>query len=79
MKKSKNQLKKKSGQAMVEYIIIVVVVAIAALAVLGVFSDRIRAMFGGATEDLGGDASSATGTSSLEILQEGDSDGFIDN
>jgi type IV pilus assembly protein PilA len=60
---------KKSGQAMVEYIIIVVVVAIAAIAVLGAFGDRIRAMFGGATEELGGDAGSATAESSVSIMQ----------
>jgi len=40
---------------MVEYIIIVVVVALAALAIFGVFSDRLRGMVGGATEELGGD------------------------
>lgn len=74
--KMKHNLKSKRGQAMVEYIIIVVIVAIAALAVFGVFSDRIRALLGGATEDLGGDAGSAVSTESLEILQDGDADGF---
>jgi len=61
--------KKKSGQAMVEYIIIVVIVAIAAIAVFGVFSDRIRAMLGGATEELGGSSGSATSESSVSIMQ----------
>ena len=61
---------RKSGQAMVEYIIIVVIVAIAAIAVFGVFSDRIREMIGGATEELGGDASSATSDSSVEMMQD---------
>lgn len=61
--------KKKSGQAMVEYIIIVVIVAIAAIAVFGVFSDRIRDMLGGATEELGGDPGSATSETSVEIMQ----------
>lgn len=42
---------------MVEYIIIVVIVAIAVIAVVGVFSDRIRALFGGATVELGGSES----------------------
>jgi Flp pilus assembly pilin Flp len=46
---------RKKGQTMVEYIIIVVIVAIAVIAIIGVFSDRIRAMFGGATVELGGD------------------------
>lgn len=60
--------RKKSGQAMVEYIIIVVIVAIAAIAVFGAFSDRIRGMLGGATEELGGD-SGDTGTESVEFMQ----------
>jgi Flp pilus assembly pilin Flp len=60
--------KKKSGQAMVEYIIIVVIVAIAAIAVFGAFSDRIRGMLGGATQELGGD-STGTSESSVEIMQ----------
>ncbi len=45
----------KSGQTMVEYIIIVLIIAIAALAIVGVFSDRVRELFGFATEELGGD------------------------
>jgi Flp pilus assembly pilin Flp len=51
MKKSR-----KNGQTMVEYIIIVAIIAVAALAIFGVFSDRIRALLGGATEELGGDS-----------------------
>jgi len=62
--------KSKSGQAMVEYIIIVVIVAIAAIAVFGVFSDRIREMLGGATEELGGDPGSATSEESVDIMQD---------
>jgi len=65
----KNQnKKKKSGQAMVEYIIIVVIVAIAAIAVFGVFSDRIRSMLGGATQELGGD-SGGSQESSVDFMQ----------
>lgn len=60
---------KKSGQTMVEYIIIVVIVAIAAIAVFGVFSDRIRGMLGGATEELGGDSGTATSETSVSIMQ----------
>jgi Flp pilus assembly pilin Flp len=47
------KLKSKRGQAMAEYIIIVVVVALAALAIFGVFSDRLRALLAGASEGLG--------------------------
>ena len=61
---------KKAGQAMVEYIIIVVIVAIAAIAVFGVFSDRIREMLGGATEELGGDAGSATSEASADMMKD---------
>ena len=68
--------KKKSGQAMVEYIIIVVIVAIAAIAVFGVFSDRIRDMLGGATEELGGDASSAVSEQSVDLMQGMDESGM---
>lgn len=48
--------KTQSGQAIVEYIIIVALVAIAAITVISLFSDRIRQMFGGATEELGGES-----------------------
>jgi Flp pilus assembly pilin Flp len=61
--------KKKSGQAMVEYIIIVVLVAIACIVVVGAFGDRLRAMFDGATGELGGQGGS-DGTSSVEMMQE---------
>ncbi len=47
--------KSQGGQAIVEYIIIVALVAIAAITVIGLFSDRIREMFSGATEELGGE------------------------
>ncbi len=43
---------KRSGQAMVEYIIIVVVVAIAALAVFGIFGKTIREKTSGAVSSL---------------------------
>lgn len=54
----------KSGQGMVEYIIIVAVIALAALAIFGIFGDTIRAKMGGAVKQLGGDAADSTTTSS---------------
>jgi Flp pilus assembly pilin Flp len=75
MKKIRNS---KSGQTMVEYIIIVVIIAIAAIAVVGVFSDRIRAMFGGATVELGGDQGAvddALSTDSADWIKDLDKDG----
>ena len=73
-----NRQRKKSGQAMTEYIIIVVLVALATIAILAVFSDRIRAMFGGAVHELGGDAAAAEEAldrSSAEYLRDLDRDG----
>ena len=42
----------RSGQAMVEYIIIVVVIGVAALAIFGIFGDTLREKFSGATSTL---------------------------
>ncbi|NLB54501.1 MAG: hypothetical protein GX811_01810 [Lentisphaerae bacterium] len=61
--------KTKRGQAMTEYIIIVVIIALAAIAVFGLFGDRIRQMVGGAVTELGGDESSV----SEAVGDEGDS------
>ncbi|MCL1856706.1 MAG: hypothetical protein FWF84_03575 [Kiritimatiellaeota bacterium] len=53
-------MKRRSGQTMVEYIIIVVVIAIAGLVLFGLFGDVIRKKMGGAVssldEDLGSEA-----------------------
>ncbi len=71
--------KRKSGQAMTEYIIIVVIVALAALAIFAVFSDTLRNKLGGAVEELGGDSSAkddALGSGSLEQFQGLDESGF---
>jgi Flp pilus assembly pilin Flp len=68
----KSRLNRKTGAAMVEYIIITVVIAVAALAVFGLFGDRIRALMGGAVVEMGGDQSAvddATSTSSQDTLK----------
>ena len=68
----------KSGQTMVEYIIIVVIVAIAAIAIFGVFGDTIRAKLGGAVVELGGDEDakdSAISKGSEDWLKDLDQDG----
>ena len=70
--------KRKAGQAMTEYIIIVVIVALAALAIFGIFSDTIREKLGGAVEELGGDSSAkdaALDVESVEYLKDLDRDG----
>lgn len=72
------KLSRKSGQTLVEYIILVVIIAIAVIAIAGVFSDRIRAMFGGATVELGGsqsDVDTAVQTKSQDWLKSMDKDG----
>lgn len=63
--------KRKAGQAMVEYIIIVVVVAIAALVIFGLFGDTIQKKLGGAIDDLEGDSSGSDAVrSSTGYLQD---------
>ena len=62
----------KSGQGMVEYIIIVAVIALAAIAIFGLFGDTIRAKMGGAVTELGGDSSlkdAAISTTSQEYMK----------
>jgi Flp pilus assembly pilin Flp len=69
---------RKSGQTMVEYIIIVVIVAIAAIAIFGVFGDTIRQKLSGAVNELGGDsgaASQAVSTESKEFIKQLGADG----
>lgn len=44
------------GQGMTEYIIIVALVAIAAITVVGVFGNNIRALFGSASNALTGES-----------------------
>ena len=44
--------RRKSGQTMIEYIIIVVIIAIAAIAIFGVFGDTIRQKLSGAVKEL---------------------------
>jgi len=74
MKRMRNRMHGKRGQAMVEYIIIVVIVAIAALVIFGLFSDTIRQKLGFAVEEMGGDAPDVSEGSSLQYFQEGGTD-----
>lgn len=63
----------KSGQGMVEYIIIVAIIALAAIAIFGVFGDTIRAKLGGAVTELGGsssDAKDAVDQKSVDYMKE---------
>lgn len=76
-------MKRKQGQAMVEYIIIVAVVAIAALVVFGIFGDTIREKMSGAISNLdsGANASAAQAEvekNSVDYLKNLDSEGNSD-
>ena len=68
-----------SGQAILEYIIIIALVAVAALTVLGLFGGRIRELISGATGALGGNTSEVqSGDSTKDVLQNMDASGDID-
>jgi Flp pilus assembly pilin Flp len=54
---------RKSGQGMVEYIIIVAVIALAAIVIFGIFGDTIRQKMGGAVKELGGTGADSATTS----------------
>ncbi|NLB68453.1 MAG: hypothetical protein GX804_02035 [Lentisphaerae bacterium] len=77
--KSKKKNKMRSGQAMVEYIIIVAIIAIAALIVFGLLGDAIKKKGSGAVSaldsDLGSEAQSAAQQSSADFIKNLDADG----
>ena len=59
--------------------LIIAIIAVAALTILGIFSDRIRAMISGAATEFGAtNASSEVEKSSKEIVQKMDKDGVPD-
>lgn len=69
--------KKRSGQAMVEYIIIVVLIAIAAIAAFSFFGDVLGDKVEGAGNALGAnDRESNRAESSADALQNLDKDGL---
>ena len=50
----KKQIRRKRGQGMTEYIIIVALIAIAAIGVITIFGDNIRRLFGMSADALAG-------------------------
>jgi Flp pilus assembly pilin Flp len=63
--------KRKAGQAMTEYLIIVVLVAMAALVIFGLFGDTIQKKLGGAVDELEGDSTGSDAVrSSQSYLQD---------
>lgn len=74
----KTAFKRREGQALTEYLLVVIIVALAAIAILAVFSDTLRSKFGGAIEELGGDTAAkdaALERGSEEILRDLGRDG----
>lgn len=51
------RIKDKRGQGLTEYIIIAALIAIAAIGVVTLFGDNIRALFAGASDALSGETS----------------------
>lgn len=73
MKKlNKKQMLKKAnrGQGMTEYIIIVALIAIAAIGVITLFGDNIKALFGMSADALAGDTAVAKRTTSSKAALE---------
>lgn len=66
--KARNRHQEKSGQAILEYVITGIVIAIAAIAIISSFSGTVQNLWGGATEQLGGDGSART--DGQELLQQ---------
>ncbi|HEY0882642.1 MAG TPA: hypothetical protein VGD87_13965 [Archangium sp.] len=58
----KQMMKKARGQGMTEYIIIVALIAIAAIGVITLFGDNIKALFGMSADALAGDVQVAKRT-----------------
>jgi Flp pilus assembly pilin Flp len=57
IQKSQKQLRKRRGQGMTEYIIIVALIAIAAIGIITLFGNNIRKLFGASAEALAGNES----------------------
>lgn len=66
---------KNTGQTMVEYIIIVVIIAVAALAIFGLFSDKIQDKMVGATNALDSTSTATRSADSVDVLKSLDTDG----
>src|SRR5437667_12164739 len=62
MAKLRKLIRNEAGQGMTEYIIIVALIAIAAIGVVTVFGDNIRALFGASVDALANSGHEATTT-----------------
>ncbi len=68
-KNTRKTLAKKRGQGMTEYIIIVALIAIAAIGVITLFGDNIKALFGMSADALAGQTSVPSRTTKSKPAQ----------
>ncbi len=67
MKKMRKLVRSEKGQGMTEYIIIVALIAIAAIVVITIFSQNLRALFAASANELAGqEQSGATSTGGIQ-------------
>jgi Flp pilus assembly pilin Flp len=80
IQKSQKQLRKRRGQGMTEYIIIVALIAIAAIGIITLFGNNIRKLFGASAEALAGaETVENTGQTADTQLQRKSLSNFGDN
>ena len=70
-KAKKNANRKIRGQGMTEYIIIVALIAIAAIGVITLFGDNIRALFSTSATALAGSTSASTDSNESKGVKKG--------
>jgi len=66
MKNMRKLMKSETGQGMTEYIIIVALIAISCIAVVTIFGDNIRKIFGASVNALANSATASTGAASAQ-------------
>ena len=77
MKKVKRIPRRKKGQTIIEYVLIIAIVVVAAVGILSVFSNTVRSKIAGIVKVFDPDAdTSAADQDSKEIMQELDKDGL---
>jgi len=69
--KLRQSIRSESGQGMTEYIIIVALIAIAAIGVVSLFGDNIRALFGASADALAGNEDRTVNTAEEGVNLEG--------
>ncbi len=69
--KLRKSIRDESGQGMTEYIIIVALIAIAAIGVISLFGDNIRALFGASADALAGNEDRTVNTNENGTALEG--------